>query len=138
MSRASFMPTTGTPKEDGLFSLASQVFLQSADGPECLEARERLLGIVRLQYLLLFLAFVRAAHYWTRVRPELQFEDDIKQPLATHEAQASWIIDDPEAGTDKVTQSILDVLSPACAKTGKASFSARAGSRVLCSKRFIS
>jgi hypothetical protein len=62
--------------------------LQTADAPECLEALERLLGTVRLQYLLLFLAFVRAAHYWTRVHPEIQFEDDIKELLATHEALA--------------------------------------------------
>jgi hypothetical protein len=83
------MPTADTQMEDGLFSLASHIFLQTADAPECLEALERLLGTVRLQYLLLFLAFVRAAHYWTRVHPEIQFEDDIKELLATHEALAS-------------------------------------------------
>jgi two-component system sensor histidine kinase UhpB len=104
------MPTADTQMEDGLFSLASHVFLQTGDAPECLEALERLLGSVRLQYLLLFLAFVRAAHYWTKVNPEIQFEDDIKQLLATHEALASCILDDPEASTDKITQSILDEL----------------------------
>src|SRR3984893_11490443 len=104
------MPTADTQMEDGLFSLASHVFLQTADAPECLEALERLLGAVRLQYLLLFLAFVRVAHYWTKVHPEIQFEDDIKQLLATHEAVATCIFNDPEAGTDKITQSILDEL----------------------------
>jgi len=104
------MPTADTQVEDGLFSLASHVFLQTADAPECLEALERLLGTVRLQYLLLFLAFVRVAHYWTKVHPEIQFEDDIKQLLATHEALASCIMDDPEARTDKITQSISDEL----------------------------
>src|ERR1700736_4595108 len=49
------MPTADTQMEDGLFSLASHVFLQTADAPECLEALERLLGTVRFQYLLLFL-----------------------------------------------------------------------------------
>jgi len=102
------MPAADAQMEDDLFSFASHVFLQTADAPQCLEALERLLGAVRLQYLLLFLAFVRAAHYWTRVHPEIQFEDDIKQLLATHEALASCIIDDPEAGTDKISQSILD------------------------------
>jgi PAS domain S-box-containing protein len=102
------MPAVDTQMEDDLFSFASHVFLQTADAPQCLDALERLLGNVRLQYLLLFLAFVRAAHYWTRVHPEIQFEDDIKQLLATHEALASCIIDDPEASTDKISQSILD------------------------------
>jgi PAS domain S-box-containing protein len=114
------IPTPDTQMEDGLFSLAGHVFLQTADAPECLAALERLLGAVRLQYLLLFLTFVRAAHYWTRVHPEIQFEDDIKQLLATHEALASCIIDDPEASTDKVTQSILDELPELRLKADKA------------------
>jgi PAS domain S-box-containing protein len=104
------MPTADTPMEDGLFSLACHVFLQTADAPACLAALERLLGPVRIQYLLLFLLFVRAAHYWTRVHPEIEFEDDIKQLLATHQALASCILDDPEASVDKVAQSILDEL----------------------------
>jgi PAS domain S-box-containing protein len=114
------MPTADTLMEDGFFALASHVFLQTADAPACLEALERLLGTVRLQYLLLFLAFVRAAHYWTRVHPEIQFEDDIKQLLATHEALASCILDDPEASTDKLTQSILDELPALRLKADKA------------------
>ena len=114
------MPTADTQMEDGLFSLASHVFLQTADATECLDTLERLLGTVRLQYLLLFLVFVRAAHYWTRVHPEIQFEDDIKQLLATHEALASCIIDDPETSTDNITQSILDELPVLRQKADKA------------------
>src|SRR6202050_4157258 len=114
------MPAADTQLEDGIFSLASHAFLQTADAPECLDALERLLGTVRLQYLLLFLAFVRAAHYWTRVHPEIQFEDDIKQLLATHEALASCILDDPEASGDNLTQSILDDLPALRLKADKA------------------
>jgi PAS domain S-box-containing protein len=114
------MPTAGTQMEDGLFSLASHVFLQTADAPKCLDGLEWLLGAVRLQYLLLFLAFVRAAHYWTKVHPDIQFEDDIKQLLATHEALANCILDDPEALTEKVTQSILDELPALRLKADKA------------------
>jgi PAS domain S-box-containing protein len=114
------IPTADTQVEDALFTFASHVFLQSADAPECLETLQRLLGTVRLQYLLLFLAFVRAAHYWTRVHPEIQFEDDIKQLLATHEVLASCILDDPEASIDKATQSILDELPALRVKADKA------------------
>jgi len=114
------MPAADTQLEDGIFSLASHVFLQTADAAECLDALERLLGTVRLQYLLLFLAFVRAAHYWTRVHPEIQLEDDIEQLLAKHEALAGCILDDPEAGTDKITESILDELPALRLKADKA------------------
>ncbi len=104
------IPEAGTEVEDCIFSLAGNVFLQTPNTPECLDALERLLGAVRLQYLLLFLAFVRAAHYWTRVHPELQFENDIKELLATHEALANCILQYPETVADKTTQSILDEL----------------------------
>jgi PAS domain S-box-containing protein len=114
------LPAADTQMEDEIFSLASHVFLQTVDAPECLDALERLLGTVRLQYLLLFLAFVRAAHYWTRVHPEIQLEDDIKQLLATHEALASCILDDPESRTDNITQSILDELPALRLKADKA------------------
>src|ERR1700751_5386629 len=35
------MPAANTQMEDGLFSLASHVFLQTAEAPECLDALER-------------------------------------------------------------------------------------------------
>lgn len=114
------IPAADTQMEDGLFALATHVFLQTADAPECLDALERLLDTVRLQYLLLLLAFVRAAHYWTKVHPDIQYEDDIKELLATHEALANCIIADPEASTDKITQSILDELPVLRLKADKA------------------
>jgi PAS domain S-box-containing protein len=114
------IPAADTQMEDAIFSLAGHVFLQTADAPECLDALERLLGTVRIQYLLLFLAFVRAAHYWTKVHPEIELEDDIKQLLATHEALASCVLHDPEASTDKIAQSILDELPALRLKADKA------------------
>jgi PAS domain S-box-containing protein len=114
------MPTADTQMEDGLFSLACHVFLQTEHAPACLNALERLLGAIRLQYLLLFLLFVRAAHYWTRVHPEIEFEADIKQLLATHEVLASCILDDPEARVDNIAQSILDELPALRLKADKA------------------
>ena len=104
------MPGPDSPIEDAIFALAGHVFLQTPDAPACLEELSRLFGPVRLQYLLLFLAFVRAAHYWTRVHPELTLEDDINHLLATHEALAECILNDPESGFDSVSQSLLDEL----------------------------
>jgi two-component system sensor histidine kinase UhpB len=85
------------------------VFLKTSDYLFCLDALARLLGPVRLQYLLLFLAFVRAAHYWTETHPEIAFEDDIDKLLATHEALTDCILNDPQT-RDTVTQSLLDEL----------------------------
>jgi PAS domain S-box-containing protein len=104
------MPEADLQIEDAIFALASHVFLQTTEATACIDALARLLGTVRFQYLLLLLTFIRAAHYWTKVHPELQFEDDIEQLLATHEALASCILDDPPIGADHVSQSILDEL----------------------------
>ena len=103
------MPMADTQMEDALFVLAAHVFLKTSDYLRCLDALTRLLGPSRLQYLLLFLAFVRAAHYWTETHPEIAFEDDINKLLATHEALAQCILNDPEA-RDSISQSLLDEL----------------------------
>jgi PAS domain S-box-containing protein len=103
------MPIANTPMEDAVFVLAGHVFLKTSDYLRCLDALTRLLGATRLQYLLLFLAFVRAAHYWTETHPEIAFEEDIDKLLATHEALANCILNDPEA-RDSVSQSLLDEL----------------------------
>jgi len=106
--------------EDAIFALASHVFLQTTDALACLDALERVLGTIRFQYLILFLMFVRAAHYWTKVHPELELEDDIKQLLATHEALAACILEKPEVNSDGVSQSLLDELPALRQKADKA------------------
>jgi PAS domain S-box-containing protein len=103
------MPMADTQMEDAIFVLAAHVFLKSADYLLCLDALARLFGPARLQYLLLLLAFVRAAHYWTETHPEIALEDDINKLLATHEALADCILNDPEA-RDSISQSLLDEL----------------------------
>jgi two-component system sensor histidine kinase UhpB len=103
------MPMADTQMEDVIFVLAAHVFLKTSDYISCLDALTRLFGPVRLQYLLLFLAFVRAAHYWTEIHTEIAFEDDINKLLATHEALAECILHDP-AARDSISQSLLDEL----------------------------
>jgi hypothetical protein len=51
------MPTADTQMEDGLFSLASHVFLQTADAAECLDGLERLLGARSTSIPAAFLGF---------------------------------------------------------------------------------
>jgi PAS domain S-box-containing protein len=113
------MPLADTQMEDAVFALAGHVFLKTSDYLLCLRALARLLGPVRVQYLLLLLAFVRAAHYWTETHPEIAFEDDLNKLLATHEALAECILNDPEAN-DSISQSLLDELPALRLKADKA------------------
>jgi PAS domain S-box-containing protein len=113
------MPMPDTQMEDAIFVLAAHVFLTTSDYLLCLDTLARLFGPARLQYLLLFLAFVRAAHYWTETHPELALEDDINKLLATHEALADCILNDPEA-RDSISQSLLNELPALRLKADKA------------------
>jgi len=113
------MPMPDTQMEDAIFVLAAHVFLKTSDYLLCLDALARLFGPTRLQYLLLFLAFVRAAHYWTETHPEIALEDDINKLLATHEALADCILNDPEA-RDSISQSLLNELPALRLKADKA------------------
>jgi two-component system sensor histidine kinase UhpB len=113
------IPLPDTEVEDAVFVLAGHVFLKTSDYLLCLEALARLFGPVRLQYLLLFLAFVRAAHYWTETHPEIAFEDDINKLLKTHEVLADCILNDPEA-KDSISLSLLDELPSLRLKADKA------------------
>jgi PAS domain S-box-containing protein len=113
------MPMPDTQMEDAIFVLAGHVFLKTSDYLLCLGALARLLGATRLQYLLLLLSFVRAAHDWTETHPEITLEDDINKLLATHEALADCILNDPEAG-DSISQSLLNELPALRLKADKA------------------
>ncbi len=93
--------------------------MKTSDYLVCLDALTRLLGPVRLQYLLLLLAFVRAAHYWTETHPEIAFEEDIDKLLATHEALADCILSDPES-RDTVSDALLNELPALRLKADKA------------------
>jgi PAS domain S-box-containing protein len=58
-----------------------------------------------------FLAFVRTAHYWTKVQTELDVEQDIKNLLATYEALAECVLNDPEGGASAISRQLLDELA---------------------------
>jgi PAS domain S-box-containing protein len=103
------LPLGNSQMEDAIFVLAGHVFLKTSDSLVSRNTLSRLLGPVRLQYLLLLLAFVRAAHDWTETHPDIAFEDDIDNLLATHEALAQCILKDPEA-RDSISQSLLNEL----------------------------
>jgi DNA-binding NarL/FixJ family response regulator len=104
------IPDAESDTEHAIFVFAGHVFLQTADGESSLEALRRMLEEPRLHYLLELLAFIRTAHYWTKTHPELQIEDDVRQLLATNEALAACINNDPESGADEVSERLLDEL----------------------------
>ena len=94
-----------------VFACATHVFLQTPQAARCLEALRRTFGATTFQHLLVFLAFVRTAHFWTTLHPELEIEHDITELLAIHEALAACVQDRPEAATSETTQRLQDELA---------------------------
>ena len=105
------MPAPDSPMEHAIFACASHVFVQTRDAPRCIDALKRALGEGRLQHLLVFLAFIRTAHYWTRTHSDLTMEEDIRDLLATHERLAQCVLNDSEAGACESNQNLMNELT---------------------------
>jgi signal transduction histidine kinase/CheY-like chemotaxis protein len=97
------LPAPDSTMEQALFACATHVFLQSPDAARCLCALQRALGEPQVQYLTVFLAFVRTAHYWTKTHEDLHMEEDISELLKTHEALGKCVLNDPEAASSVVS-----------------------------------
>ncbi|WP_146401117.1 PAS domain-containing hybrid sensor histidine kinase/response regulator [Pseudobythopirellula maris] len=73
-------------QEAAVFACAAHVFLQTDQAAESLEALRHACDGRAFQHLLVFLTFVRTAHYWTQIHPELEVEEDVTHLLDGHEA----------------------------------------------------
>lgn len=93
--------------EEALFACCSHVFLQNEDAARSLEVLRYACGETNLQYLLVFLTFVRTAHFWTKVHPELQHERDISELLNVQEALAKCVLDDSTKSDGETAQVLV-------------------------------
>ena len=104
-------PGPDSDAEQALFACATHTFLQTPDATRAHAALRALMSPSTLEHLNIFLSFVRTAHYWTKLHPELCLEDDVKQLLATHEALADCILNDPEARPDALSRQVAAELA---------------------------
>lgn len=107
-SNGGVFPDPDSAEEQGVFACATHVFLQTPDAMRAHDALARRLEPRDLEWLNLFLAFVRTAHFWTKVHSELQFETDITTLLETHEALADCVLNDPLAVDDAPKTHVVD------------------------------
>lgn len=91
-------PAPETAYDDDLLTSATVLFLQPARASRAKRALRIALGGEKFELLIGFLTFIRSAHYWTLMHPELAFEDDVKELLREHEELARLLLEDPEAG----------------------------------------
>jgi PAS domain S-box-containing protein len=104
------------PLETAIFTFASHAFLHTHDAGRCLDTLKRFLGESRYECLSLFLTFVQTAHFWTKIHPELEIEEDIKNLLSTNQTLAECVLD-PEARPSQLSNRLLDELASLREKT---------------------
>jgi two-component sensor histidine kinase len=91
-------PCAETANDDDLFTLATILFLQPARAEAAKRALRIALGGEKFELLVGLLTFIRSAHYWTLMHPELVLEDDLTELLRQQEDLARLLSEDREAG----------------------------------------
>ena len=86
-----------TEADDWLIAAATLVFVEPARSERPRRALYQVLGGNRFEHLMGLLTFIRTAHYWTVLHPELLFEDDARDLLSLNEGLAGLLLQDPEA-----------------------------------------
>jgi two-component sensor histidine kinase len=103
-------PAPETSYDDDLLTSATVLFLQPARAVRAKHALRIALGGEKFELLVGFLTFIRSAHYWTLMHPELAFEDDVKELLREHEELARMLLEDAEAGHCEMGTRLFDEL----------------------------
>jgi signal transduction histidine kinase/ActR/RegA family two-component response regulator len=103
-------PDPRTEMEDLLFACAAMVFTEPARAESARLALLKALGARNFEYLVGFLAFVRTAHYWTMLHPEIETEEDMRALMRDHEELARLLIEDPEADRCEMGARLFDEL----------------------------
>ena len=103
-------PSAETSNDDDLFTLATVLFLEPARATGAKRALRNALGGEKFELLVGLLTFIRSAHYWTLMHPELVLEDDLKELLRQHEELALLLSKDSEAGHYEMGERLFEEL----------------------------
>ncbi len=105
------LPAPGSEPEADLFDALSVLFLRPLGAARELRAVRGLVGAATVEMLLAFLAFVRAAHYWTETHPEIAFEPDMVVIMQRHKELSRLLLDTDDAVGDNAGARLQDTLA---------------------------
>jgi len=97
-------PESGSRLEDEIFACAAVMFVEPARSDSAREALVHTLGPRKYEFFSGCLAFIRTAHYWTMLHPEIESEEDMLQLMRGHEELAQLLLEDPEADRSEMSQ----------------------------------
>ena len=104
-------PEPRTEMEDLLFACSAVVFTEPARGEVARLALLKALGPRHFEYLIGCLAFIRTAHYWTMLHPEIETEEDMRILMRDHAELARLLMEDPEADRCEMGERLFDELT---------------------------
>ena len=91
------LPEPRTESEADLFDALTIMFLAPRDAARARVAVRAAVGDATFELLVAYLAFIRTAHYWTEMHPELTYEPDMVEILRGYGELADLLLDTSEA-----------------------------------------
>jgi hypothetical protein len=105
------IPAPGAQAEHDLFDALTVMFLAPVRWKRAREAVRRAVGDGTFEILIVFLAFVRTAHFWTETHPELAIEPDMLSMLEKHEGLKRLLLDPSDAECVKAGEALRQTLA---------------------------
>jgi PAS domain S-box-containing protein len=90
------IPAPRTEFEHDLFDALTVLFLAPLASGGVREAVRTAVGEINLEFLLAFMAFIRAAHYWTETHSDLTYEADVLALMERHPELRELLLDPAE------------------------------------------
>src|SRR6185295_15343092 len=91
------LPEPRTQGESDLFVALTMMFLSPRNAARARAAVRVAVGDGTFELLVAYLAFIRTAHYWTEMHPELTYEPDMADILRGDGGLAGLLLDTSEA-----------------------------------------
>jgi signal transduction histidine kinase len=103
-------PSSGSRREDEIFACAALLFVEPGRSEAARRALVRTLGLRGYELFSGCLAFIRTAHYWTMLHPEIESEEDMLELMRGHEELARLLLEDPEADRSEMSARVFGEL----------------------------
>jgi signal transduction histidine kinase len=104
-------PLPGSRMEDEIFACAAVMFVEPARSDAARRALVHTLGLREYEFFSGCLAFIRTAHYWTMLHPEIESEEDMRELLRGHQELARLLLEDAEADRSEMGERMFTELT---------------------------
>jgi hypothetical protein len=105
------LPAPRSREEADLFDALSVMFVMPAQSRRAREAVRTAVGDTTFELLVAYLAFVRTAHFWTEMHPELTFEADVAAMLSGHQRLEQLLLSTSDASLARCGDELKQALT---------------------------